>query len=81
MHEGSQSKQLVPERKLPSMHEEQVVGFRGSHLEQPAAQMKQLAELESKVCPAMQEVQLPVEQLLHPGLHTLTYPFSTNWVS
>ena len=60
IHLGSHKRQLVPERYDPSMHSEQFEVFNGSHFEQPAAQMKQVAEFESNVLPDLQAVQTPV---------------------
>ena len=51
----------MPERYDPSMHSEQFEVFNGLHFEQPAAQMKQVAEFESNVLPDIQAVQTPVE--------------------
>ena len=57
---------------MPLTHYEQVVGFKGSHLVHPGAHTKHVFELASKVKPAIQAVQIPVEQALHPGVQSLT---------
>lgn len=58
------------------MQAEQLVGLEGLHLEHPAAQTKQVAELESKEKPLRQDVQIPVEQELQPGVQSLTCPLT-----
>lgn len=80
MQEELQRKQLVPLRKVPSMQAEQTVVLKGSHLEHPEAQTRQLAETESKAKPDKQEVQTPVEHELHPSEQSFTKPFITIWV-
>lgn len=39
--------------------------------------MKQVAELASKMKPFWQEVQIPDEQSLQPGVQSFTYPLIT----
>ncbi len=69
---GSHKRQLVPDRYVPLAHSEQEVGFKGLHFVQPGAHTKHVLELLSKVKPAIQAVQTPVKQALHPGIQSLT---------
>lgn len=81
MQEELQGAQIVPERKAPATQLEQVRGLAESQARQLGPQMKQVAEVESKVKPVRHPVHAPEVQSLQPGEHSLIFPLTTNPVT